>query len=88
MNPENFLSERKILHEFFADEIDEPENDRYVCYDGAIHPDYYLKSKIKITWLLKEAYDDENDTGGGWSWSQLLPKEGLYNYFKKLSQQT
>ncbi len=88
MTLENYLSKREMLHELFVKEMNEPINDRYVCYDGTVHPDCYLKSKIKIAWLLKEAYDSENGTGGGWSWSELLPKEKLYHSFKNLSQQT
>mgnify|MGYP003626614289 CR=1 FL=1 len=88
MTLKNYLSEREELHKLFSKEMDQPLNERYVCYDGAVHPENYLKSKFKIAWLLKEAYDSPNGIGGGWSWSELLPKDELYNNFKKLSHQT
>ena len=39
-------------------------------YDGVCDLEGYLKSEIKVMWMLKEAYDDFDESGmpkgGGW----------------------
>lgn len=55
MTLENYLYEREELHGLLSKEMDQRLNKRHVCYDGAVHPELYLKGKFKIVWLLKEA---------------------------------
>jgi hypothetical protein len=52
------------------------ENEINPIFDGIINAELYLKSKIKILWILKEPYDefDENNNpyGGGWDFKDTL----------------
>jgi hypothetical protein len=56
-------------------------SDQKIIGDGPIDSSTYLISKIKILWLLKEAYDNENDGKGGWSMAELLCKNDVYQEF-------
>lgn len=49
--------------------------------DGIINYEQYLKSNLKILWLLKEPYDTENDGKGGWSMADLLGEADVYEKF-------
>jgi len=56
-----------------------PENNfSKPIYDGFMNYDKYRDSKIKILWVLKEAYDsvdeDTNAFGGGWHLGEMLEK--------------
>lgn len=44
-------------------------------YDGVCDPEMYSESKIKVMWVLKEAYDDIDESG--------LPKGGGWEIFEK-----
>ena len=54
------------------------EEDRYPILDGIADEEAYLRSPLKVAWVLKEPYDyfDEGNKpcGGGWS----LVKEAFY----------
>jgi len=58
-----------------------------IC-DGVADEDAYLRSSLKVLWLLLEPYDEDYDRGGGWSLPKdcfLKPKE---KDFEKIAQQT
>lgn len=59
------------------------EEGREVCIDGAINLEKYIKSKIKIMWILKEPYDETNGIGGGFSLSELIQEDVAYEDFVK-----
>lgn len=48
-------------------------------YDGVCDLEGYLKSEIKVMWMLKEAYDDFDESGmpkgGGWEIYESWPQE-------------
>jgi hypothetical protein len=47
--------------------------------DGIVNEEKYLQSKYKIAWVLKEPYDEDDGTGGGWSLTKdILNQEELY----------
>lgn len=49
-------------------------------YDGVVDAEGYLKTKLKVLWILKEPYDDfdanEIPQGGGWTMFKDFDKEG------------
>ena len=51
---------------------------RQPIYDGVIDIGSYLKSSPRIVWMLKEPYDGEECTGGGWSLADNI-KESIRN---------
>jgi hypothetical protein len=79
MNHDLFLRQLEELNSVIRSEVSEEE--REPIYDGPVNAMRYLKSPIKIVWLLKEAYDDIDGKGGGWNYSVLLDKENLYEDF-------
>ncbi|WP_348797507.1 hypothetical protein [Flavobacterium adhaerens] len=77
MKPVNFDEDYAILIAKMKQRIEEPENERYLISDGVMQPDEYFSKEIRLAWILKEAYDEEDGTGGGWSYFDLYDKEGL-----------
>lgn len=72
---QNFETIKEQLENLEADvkaRITDEVNERHPIYDGAISIDDYLKSDKKILWLLKEAYDEKDGKGGGWSYSGVF----------------
>jgi hypothetical protein len=69
------------LNEKIREAIDDHEAGRFAILDGAVNLDRYFSSPIRIAWLLKEAYDDESGTGGGWSYTNLLDNDTIYEDF-------
>jgi hypothetical protein len=74
MKPVNFDEDYITFMSKMKQRIDEPENDRYIISDGIMQPDEYFKKEIRLAWVLKEAYDEEDGTGGGWSYFDLYDK--------------
>jgi hypothetical protein len=82
----NNLSEYRIK----CDEIEKEIWDTYIdengksepIVDGIVNIEKYLTSKLKILWVLKEPYDDEEDgfpSGGGWHFgNDFLAPDGFY----------
>jgi len=83
MEKEEIKQKLKALDEEMYQRISDEENERLVCYDGAVNIDEYLDSKIKILWLLKEPYDEENGIGGGHTLGDLIKKDVAYDFVKK-----
>ena len=54
--------EKSILENYHTDN----ENSLPIT-DGIVNIKNYLKAKYKILWILKEPYDEDDGTGGGWS---------------------
>jgi hypothetical protein len=80
MDVKTFAALNSTLRLRFQESMDEPENHRYVIYDGAVNVARYLSSPIKIAWMLKEPYEEADGTGGGWSFTDAFDKEDLYNH--------
>lgn len=79
MNIEKFKQETLLLNEIMEKRMNEPEKDRYIITDGVMKPDLYFNSNIRLAWMLKEPYDEEDGTGGGWSYFDMFPEgENLY----------
>jgi hypothetical protein len=75
--PANFDEDYVTFMAKMKQRIDEPENDRYLISDGVMQPDEYFSKEIRLAWILKEAYDEEDGTGGGWSYFDLYDKVGF-----------
>ncbi len=58
--------------------MNEPENDRFIIDDGVYNPEKYFSNEIRLAWMLKEPYDEEDGTGGGWSYLSMFEGEDLY----------
>jgi len=70
----------------WADYADENDNCEPII-DGIVNIEKYLLSKLKILWILKEPYDDEEDgvaIGGGWHFANdfLFPDE----FYKRMGR--
>lgn len=57
--------------------LSQPENERHVVQDGVFNYEGYLKSKIKVLWIMKEPYDETNGKGGGWHFSDTKVYKAL-----------
>lgn len=77
MKPINFDEDYANFMAIMKQRIDEPENDRYIISDGVMLPDEYFSKEIRLAWILKEAYDEEDGTGGEWSYFDLYDKVGF-----------
>ena len=77
MKPVNFDEDYIALMAEMKQRIDEPENERYIISDGVMQPDEYFSKEIRLAWVLKEAYEEEDGTGGGWSYFDLYDKTGF-----------
>lgn len=73
----NYLKkEEKLLESYVTRLAGKQANDNVQpIYDGIIDIDSYLSSKLKIAWILKEPYDDEDECGGGWSLSESIQED-------------
>ncbi len=78
MKPENFDLEYKKLIDEMIIRMNKPEENRYVIPDGVMIPDVYFKKDIRLAWMLKEPYDEEDGTGGGWSYFEMFKGNDLY----------
>lgn len=85
MNIEKFEQDIAILNKLMEEKMNEPQNDRFIISDGVMKPDLYFSNSIRLAWMLKEPYDSEEGTGGGWSYFDMFPDgENLYDIqFKK-----
>lgn len=72
-NKQNELIKNEILNL----ETDEKEP----ILDGVINSEGWLKASPKILWLLKEAYDKENDGEGGWDLAEKFDEDNIYSEF-------
>lgn len=52
-------------------------------YDGPVQPEKYFNSKVKILWILKEAYDVQHNGAGGFEYACHIGQDELYNNFLK-----
>ena len=74
---QNFETIKEQLQNLEAEvkaRITDEVNDRHPIYDGPIALEDYLKSNIKILWLLKEAYDEVDGEGGDWGYNEMSDK--------------
>ncbi len=79
MNLNEFEQKRQRLNQLMEERMNETENNRFIIYDGVMKPELYFKKQIRLAWMLKEPYDLENGTGGGWSYFDMFPEgENLY----------
>lgn len=79
MNTIEFNERNAALRREMEKRMDEPENKRHVIYDGVMKPELYFSRGIRLAWMLKEPYDLENGTGGGWNYFDMFPDgENLY----------
>lgn len=77
MKPVNFDEDYAVLMAEMKLRIEEPENERFLISDGVMYPDKYFNEDLRIAWILKEAYDEEDGTGGNWSYFDLFVKESF-----------
>jgi len=61
--------------------LNEPENDRSVIEDGTMRPEEYFANEIRLAWMLKEPYDGDDGTGGGWKYHDMFVDDDLYGTF-------
>ncbi|MEO5948018.1 MAG: hypothetical protein ABIP79_14465 [Chitinophagaceae bacterium] len=50
-------------------------------FDGPVESELYFNSSIKILWILKEGYDNENNGKGGFDYSKYLSQDNVYENF-------
>jgi hypothetical protein len=77
------LAEKSKLIEnlIWAEYVDESDNCEPII-DGIVNIEKFIQSKLKILWILKEPYDNEQNgiaTGGGWHFANdFLAPDGFY----------
>lgn len=74
MNIEEFKKQSELLNAEMEARMDEPQNNRFVIPDGVMQPEVYFSKPIRLAWVLKEPYDEEDGTGGGWSYFDMFPE--------------
>ena len=55
----------------------EKEYERKILPDGLANIHKYYDTSIKILWILKEPYDTDNDSAGGWAITGLFTREWM-----------
>jgi hypothetical protein len=62
---------RKLVNSIYVDKsgLAEP------IFDGVINPELYCAAPYRLMWILKEPWDEENSSGGGWSLAQVLNEQ-------------
>jgi hypothetical protein len=90
MSANKFENEYQMLIEQMESQMNEPENDRFIISDGVMKPEHYFANEIRLAWMLKEPYDGEEGTGGGWSYFDMFPEgKNLYEeQFKRPHKST
>ncbi len=78
MNIEKISERLNSINLEIKEKLSDFKNNIYPIYDGAIALETYLRSPVKIMWILKEAYDF-NGTGG-WNYTEKL---GIQNIFEE-----
>ena len=82
MNTETYTELSREINEEWKKRMNFPFSNREVITDGIVNFEKYSRSKFKITWMLKEPYDNYDGTGGGWDYSELFPLDkDLYDKF-------
>jgi uncharacterized protein YfkK (UPF0435 family) len=88
MKPVNFDEDYVALMAEMKQRIDEPENDRSIISDGVMQADEYFSKEIRLAWVIKEAYEEKDGTGGGWSYFDLYDKANFditnHSLFRKI----
>jgi hypothetical protein len=74
MNIEEFKNQSELLNAEMEARMNEPLNERFIITDGVMKPDVYFSKPIRLAWMLKEPYDEEDGTGGGWSYFDMFPE--------------
>jgi hypothetical protein len=78
MKPENFENDYQILINEMELRMNKPAENRTIITDGVMNVDDYFLNDIRLAWMLKEPYDEEDGTGGGWSYFEMFKGENLY----------
>jgi len=79
----DFKTAHEQLIEEIASRMNDDENERYVISDGVHSPELYFANPLRIAWMLKEPYDDEDGIGGGWSLLKMFDYENQYAKFSE-----
>jgi hypothetical protein len=79
MDEQTYSVEIDALYKRMDKRMNKPDENRYVIYDGVMKPDDYFSGEIRLAWMLKEPYDGEDGTGGGWNYFDMFPEgKNLY----------
>jgi hypothetical protein len=76
MNAFEMEREEELIEEYIYNFYDKSDKKSEPITDGIVNIEKYIGSKYKICWVLKEPYDEDDGTGGGWSLTRdVLAKE-------------
>jgi hypothetical protein len=79
MNPQELENEESQIEEYVYRFYDKSDKNTEPILDGIVDEEKYLNSKYRIAWILKEPYDENDGTGGGWSITKnVLNRKTLY----------
>ena len=80
MNAEYLKKQQELIVEYIYRFSDKSDPNTEPILDGIADESKYAESKYRIAWILKEPYDEDDGSGGGWSLSKdLLSKQNLYS---------
>jgi len=67
MTPDFFKQAGSRIREKVDEAYVDPSGRAAPIYDGIIDEELYCSSTPRVMWILKEPWDDEGSSGGGWS---------------------
>lgn len=79
----DFTAALDQLMEEIATRMNDDENERQIICDGVHSPELYFANPMRIAWMLKEPYDDEDGKGGGRSLLKMFDHEDQYAKFSE-----
>jgi hypothetical protein len=85
--PIDFSEQVEILNNEFKNRLNTDQ--RETITDGVMNPELYFANNIRLACMLKESYDSEDGTGGGWSLFDMFPEgQDLYEHTFKSPHKT
>jgi len=72
MTVEQLTNEEEAIRECVSRSYVDPSGAALPVYDGVVNPSVYLAAPTRILWILKEPWDEDDRSGGGWSLTEDL----------------
>lgn len=72
MTVEQLVEEENVIRECVSRSCIDPSGAALPVYDGVVNPTLYITAPTRILWILKEPWDEDDCSGGGWSLTEDL----------------
>jgi hypothetical protein len=67
ITPKSLTEAEASINKLVESTYVDPSGQAEPILDGVINVDLYCASSCRVMWILKEPWDEENSSGGGWS---------------------